>query len=64
VDSAAALKVGVALEALLLQPMLQPMARQFDALGSYGIGLIAQRVAENDNHGFAELVARRLERTS
>jgi hypothetical protein len=64
VDNAAALKAGIALEALLLEPMLQPMAGGSDTFGAYGIGLVAQRIAENDTRGFAALIAKRLERGS
>jgi hypothetical protein len=64
VDSTAALKAGVAFETMLLEPILQPIAGQADSLGAYGIGLLAQRIAEQDTHGFAALIAARLEKVS
>ena len=61
-DSAAAFGVGVALEAMLLTPMLRPMMAGDDALGEYGLGLIARAIAARDVHGFAAVLATQLER--
>jgi hypothetical protein len=59
-DSATGLRIGVALEALLLAPMLQPLARDFDAFGSYGLDLLATEIARRDAGGFAAALQARL----
>jgi hypothetical protein len=61
VDSAAAFGVGVALEAMLLTPMLRPMMASGDALGEYGLDLMARGIAARDVHGFAAVLATQLE---
>jgi hypothetical protein len=57
----AAQRVGITLEALFLQTALKPLATGFDALGEYGIGVLAQSIAQRDTHGFGSLIAERLE---
>jgi hypothetical protein len=59
VDSATALRLGAAFEALLIEPMLAPLVTR-GAFGEYGAGLIAEAIAERDSRGFGALVARRL----
>jgi hypothetical protein len=59
VDSADARSVGVALEAMLLTPMLQPLVTGMDAIGTYGLGAIARELAEADSNRFAALVSAR-----
>jgi hypothetical protein len=49
------------LEATLLEPALSTLADDCEALGAYGTGLLASEIARHDTHGFAALVARRLE---
>lgn len=61
-DSAAALRAGQALEAMLLAPILRPMIEGAGTLGDYELGLLAGEVARNDASGFAALLASRLER--
>jgi len=53
---------GVAFESLLLETMLAPMMREFDAVGAYGIGSFARSVAQGDTHGFGALIAQMLEK--
>lgn len=47
----------MAFEAMMLAPMLRPMLQGADALGEYGLGLLARGIAARDVHGFAALVA-------
>ena len=54
-------RAGAVLETLLLQAALQPLADDDTALGSYGIGCLAESVARNDR-GFADAIAAVLER--
>jgi hypothetical protein len=61
VDSAAALRAGRAVEAMLLEPILRPMVDGAGTLGDYQLGLLAREVARNDARGFAALLASRLE---
>jgi hypothetical protein len=61
VDSVSARQIGVAFEAMLLAPMLQPIVQGADAIGEYGIDLLARSIAGGDAHGFAALVAVRFE---
>jgi hypothetical protein len=61
VDSPAAQRVGMTLEALFLAMTLKPLATGFDALGDYGVGALAQSIAQRDSHGFGALIAARLE---
>jgi hypothetical protein len=49
------------LEALFLATTLKPLAAAFDALGEYGVGALAQSIAERDARGFGSLIAARLE---
>ncbi len=48
------------METLLLEQVLQPLARGCDALGDYGIGVIAQHVAERDARRFGDLLSRQV----
>ena len=57
-NSAAASQCAAALEALLLEPMLAPLAKDCDALSP---GMLARSIAQHDTHGFAALLAARLE---
>ena len=45
---------------MLLQMALRPLAAGVDVLGDYGIGLLAQSIAEHDSGGFGALIAARL----
>jgi hypothetical protein len=49
------------LEALFLAMTLKPLATGLDALGDYGVGALAQSIAQRDSHGFGALIAARLE---
>jgi hypothetical protein len=49
-------QVGVVFEAIVLEQCLAPIARGNDALGDYGIGALAQSIAERDAHGFGTLL--------
>lgn len=51
---------GIVMETLLLEQVLQPLARGCDALGDYGIGVIAQHVAERDARRFGDLLSRQV----
>jgi hypothetical protein len=62
VDSAVAQRVGAAFEALLLQQLLAPLARDDAALGSYGSTFLAQSIADRDALGFGAALVRVLER--
>ncbi|MBV8149063.1 MAG: hypothetical protein JO092_08235 [Candidatus Eremiobacteraeota bacterium] len=59
-DSATASRIGAAFEAMLVEPMLAPLAAKCP-FGQYGAGLIAQEIARRDAHGFGALVAAWLE---
>jgi hypothetical protein len=49
------------LEALFLESTFKPLAKGFDALGEYGIGALAQSIAQRDPRGFGSLIAAQLE---
>ena len=61
VDSLSAQRVGMTLEALFLESTFKPLAKGFDALGEYGIGALAQSIAQRDPRGFGSLIAAQLE---
>jgi hypothetical protein len=61
-DKIAAHNVGAAFEAMLFSMALEPLAREFGALGAYGTGAIAQSIAQNDQSRFSALIAAGLER--
>lgn len=61
VDSLSAQRVGMTLEALFLETTLKPLAAGFDALGDYGVGALAQSIAQRDPRGFGSLIAARLQ---
>ncbi len=46
---------------MLLEPALRTLTDDCEALGEYGTGLLASEIAKHDTHGFAALVARRLQ---
>jgi hypothetical protein len=50
------------LESMLLVPILRPMIAGAGILGDYELDLLAREIARRDAHGFAALVAARLER--
>jgi hypothetical protein len=62
VDKSAALEVGAAFEAMLLAPLLRPMVAGADAIGEYGLDLLARQVAAHDAGGFGALLAAQFER--
>jgi hypothetical protein len=62
VDSVTARRAGEAIETLLLAPMLRPMIAGAGMLGDYELDLLAGEIARHDAHGFAALIASRLER--
>jgi hypothetical protein len=62
VDSAVAQRAGAVFEALLLQQVLEPLARADAALGGYGTACVAERIACGDAGGFGAAIARALER--
>ncbi|HZV76860.1 MAG TPA: hypothetical protein VFF63_03755 [Candidatus Babeliales bacterium] len=63
-DSVAAHRVAVAVEGLLLAPILRPMIDGAGVLGDYELDLLAQEIAGRDDRGFAALLAANLERRS
>ena len=60
-DSSTALRVGAMIEAMLLTPVLRPMVQGAGLLGDYELDLFAREMARADTHGFAALIAARLE---
>ena len=58
-DNAA--RAGAAFEAMLLEPVLQPLTAAFGELGGYGLNLLAREVAAKDGNAFARLVSAALE---
>ena len=58
--SVASHQAGVAFEAMLLEEFFKPLEKDFDAVGSYGIALLAQTIAQRDARGFGALLATRL----
>jgi hypothetical protein len=63
VDSVTAERVGQTIEAMLLAPILRPMVAGMNVLGDYELDLLAGEIARHDGAGFAQLIARRLERS-
>ena len=61
-DNVTARRVSEFVEALLLAPVLRPLADGAGVLGEYELDLFAQAVARNDPH-FARALAVRLERS-
>jgi hypothetical protein len=61
VDNFAAQRVATMLEGMLLAPMLRPMVTAAGVAGDYELGLLAQEIARKDSHGFAALIADRLQ---
>jgi len=60
VDNAA--RAGAAFEAMLIEPMLQPLMPALGELGGYGLDLLAREIAARDGGAFARLVGAALER--
>ncbi|MBV8066980.1 MAG: hypothetical protein JO113_03305 [Candidatus Eremiobacteraeota bacterium] len=60
-DSVNARQAGELFEAMLLAPMLRPLIAGCGALGDYELDLLAREVARRDGHGFAALIAAKLE---
>jgi hypothetical protein len=63
VDSATARLAGELLESMLLVPILRPMLAGSGLLGDYELDMLSREIAARDQHGFAELIASRLERS-
>jgi hypothetical protein len=61
VDSVTARRAGELLEAMLVAPTLRPMIAGVGMLGDYELDLLAREIARRDEHGFAALIAARLE---
>jgi hypothetical protein len=61
VDSATGFRVGAAFEAMLLAPVLRPILPAADAIGEYGLDLLAREIAAHDRDGFASVIADQLE---
>ncbi len=59
VDNAA--RAGSALEAVLLEPVLQPLIAALGEFGGYGLNLLAREIAAKDGSAFARLVGTALE---
>lgn len=59
-DSAAARRVGMAFEAMLLTQVLRPLSHCEGAVESYGVEAAARAIAERDRAGFGAIIARRL----
>jgi hypothetical protein len=53
--------MGATIEAMLLTPVLRPMVQGAGLLGDYELDVFAQEMAWADTHGFAALIAARLE---
>ncbi|MBV8531162.1 MAG: hypothetical protein JO104_07575 [Candidatus Eremiobacteraeota bacterium] len=47
---------------MLLAPMLRPLVAGVGVLGDYEVDSLARAIAEQDERGFAGLIAARLER--
>ncbi len=45
---------------MLLVPMLRPMIPTSDALGEYGLDVLAREIAAHDPQGFAGVIAAEL----
>ncbi|MGB8520332.1 MAG: hypothetical protein WCD38_09250 [Candidatus Tumulicola sp.] len=58
-DNAA--RAGAAFEAMLLEPVLQPLNAAFGEFGGYGLNLLAREIAEKDGSAFARLIGTALE---
>jgi hypothetical protein len=54
--------LAVTLEGQLLQPLFATLGDAGGALGSFGIGTLAQALARNDASGFAAALEAQLER--
>lgn len=50
------------LESMMLEPLVRSLLGRDNALGEYGVGLLAREIADCDVAGFASLIASRLER--
>lgn len=48
---------------MLLVPILRPMLAGSGLLGDYELDMLSREIAARDQHGFAELIASRLERS-
>ncbi len=59
-DSIAQRQAGIAFEAMLLKECFKPMEKEFDAVGGYGMELLAQTIAQHDERGFGAMLAARL----
>lgn len=59
-DSAQRLQAGIALETLLLTPVLQPLCSQRGGFGEFGAALLAAAVARSDAGMLARQLAARL----
>ena len=59
-DSAGLRQAGVVFETMLLKTCLEPLEKRFDAVGSYGLDMLAQAIAQRDTRGFGEILAGRL----
>ena len=58
-DNAA--RAGAAFEALLLEPVLEPLTAALGEFGGYGVGILAREIAAKDGGAFARLVSTALE---
>lgn len=61
-DSIARAQVASAFEALLLVPVLRRAFAGADALGDFGVDLLAREIASKGDGRFAQLVAGEMER--
>ena len=61
-DSVLAQRAGEMIEAMLLVPILRPIAAGMDVLGDYELDLLAGEIVRHDGSGFAQLIVGRLER--
>lgn len=60
-DSASAQRVGMQVEALLFEPLLQSLFPDSGPLGGYGRGELAFELARADSGGFGAILERALE---
>jgi hypothetical protein len=50
------------LDSIMLEPLVRSLLGRENALGEYGVGLLAREIAGCDIAGFASLIASQLER--
>ncbi len=59
-DTVGVNRLGAALESMLLEQCLAPLAKDGDPVASFGITSLAQSIAEQDKAGFGAALAAQL----